>query len=148
RRRGPRHHRQDAGPGSLDPVPMKSSMRAAVASVTAAAFLLAGCSKAVRVPNETLRPSTEWKGLHRVTTKTDHYTTRYFSITDSTLVITKLGGSDDHYGIAKLPLTIPLADVQSVEKLEDNPTNTGLVVVGALVLGAFIYFVSTFRVNI
>ena len=123
---------------------MNRPFRSAVAVVTSIAFLMAGCSRAVRVPDNKLAPSTEWKGLYRVTTTTDQFTTRNFSITDSTLVITKLGGSDKHYGIARLPLTIPFTDVRSVEKLEHNTTNTTLVVLGALLLGAFIYFVSTF----
>ena len=118
-------------------------MRAAVALVTAAAFLLAGCSKAVRVPDNKLAPSTEWRGLYRVTTTTDQYTVRDFSITDSTLVITRLGGGDERYGIARLPLTIPIKDVRTVDKLEHNTTKTTMVVVGALLIGTLIYFVST-----
>ncbi|HKW15167.1 MAG TPA: hypothetical protein VJS69_11835 [Candidatus Krumholzibacteria bacterium] len=99
------------------------------------------------MPETKLTPSTEWKGLYRVTTTTDQYATRDFSITDSTLVITKLGGSDEHYGIAKLPLTIPIKDVRTVDKLEHNTTTTTLVVAGAVLFGLFIYGVSTIRIN-
>jgi hypothetical protein len=109
-------------------------MRAAVAMVTAAAFFVAGCSKAVRVPNDTLKPATEWNGLHRVTTTTDEYTTREFSITDSTLVITRLGGSDSHYGRIKTPVIIPLADVRSVDRLENDHVHTGLFIGGVLLV--------------
>ena len=117
-------------------------MRAAVALVTAAAFLLAGCSKAVNVPANKLAPSTDWEGLYHVKTTTDQYTTRHFSVTDSTLVITKLGGSDKRYGRIDLPITVPLGDVRSVEKLETHAGKTTiLVITGALLIGA-IFFLS------
>ncbi len=118
-----------------------------MASATAAAFLLAGCSKAVQVPEKELAPSTEWKGLYRVTTTTDEFTTRHFSVMDSTLVITKLGGSDEHYGIARLPISISLADVRAVERLETRHGTTTMVVIGVALLGAFVFFVSTFTLE-
>jgi hypothetical protein len=117
----------------------KNSMRAAVASVTAAAFLLAGCSKAVRVPDNTLKPSTEWKGLYQVRTTTDQFTTRSFSITDSTLVISRLCGSDEHFGKIQLPVTIMLADVRSVDRLENDNSRNFMVVGGILLVGIGIF---------
>lgn len=119
---------------------MHRSIRAAVATCTAAAFFLAGCSKAVRVTDEKLAPSTEWEGLYRVTTSTDQFTTRHFSVNDFTLVITKLGGSDKHYSVVALPVTIPLGNVRSVDRLESENGRTALVVVaGAILVGALIF---------
>jgi hypothetical protein len=113
-------------------------MRAAVGLVTAAAFLLAGCSRAVHVPGEKLAPSSEWDGLYHVTTTTDQFTTRHFSVTDSTLVITKLGGSDKHYALIKLPVTIPLGEVKSVERLEHNDGQTAITVVAIVVVSSLL----------
>jgi hypothetical protein len=110
-----------------------------VAVVTVVAFVVAGCSRAVRVPETKLAPSTTWDGLYRVTTTTEQFTTRHFLLTDSTLVITKLGGSDKRYGAVDLPITIPMKEVRSVDRLETNGANTLLVVLGGLlVLGVIL----------
>ena len=127
---------------------MNRSIRAAVAMCTAAAFLLAGCERPVQVPNERLAPATEWEGLYRVTTTTDQFTTRHFSVTDSTMVITKLGGSDKHYGRIQLPITIPIEAVRSVDHLGANNSHTALAVGGILVLAGIIVFLATFRIDI
>jgi hypothetical protein len=118
---------------------MIRSIRAAVTMFTAAAFLLAGCERAVRVPDDKLAPSTEWKGLYRVTTKTEQFTTRDFSITDSTLVITRLGGSDEHFGRIQHPVTVTLADVRSVERLENDNARTALIIGGILLAGLGVF---------
>ncbi|HET6463403.1 MAG TPA: hypothetical protein VFH33_06340 [Candidatus Krumholzibacteria bacterium] len=90
------------------------------------------------MPDEKLAPATEWEGLYRVSTTTDEFTTRHFSVIDSTLVITKLSGSDKQYGQIKLPLTIALADVRSVERLENNNSHTALLVAGVLLVAGTI----------
>ena len=126
---------------------MHRSIRAAVALVTAAAFFLAGCSKAVRVPDNKLAPSTEWEGLYRVTTTTDEFTARHFSVTDSTLVITKLGGSDKHYALIKLPVTIPLGEVKWVERLEGSDGQTAVTVVAIAVVASFVALIFYLKAN-
>ena len=114
-------------------------MRAAVALVTAAAFFLAGCSQhAIRVPEPELASRTEWKGRYRVTTETDQYTTRQFSISDSTLVISKSGARDKHEAVIEVPLRIPLDQVKSVERLEGHGTDTIIAVACLSVIGLFI----------
>jgi hypothetical protein len=118
---------------------MSQTMRAAVALVTAAAFLLGGCSQhAALVPERELAARTEWEGLYRVTTTTDKYTTRQFSVSDSTLVISRFGVQDKHYNLVKVPLTIPLGDVKSVERLEGHGADTFIAVACFVVIGLFI----------
>lgn len=124
---------------------MNRSIRAAVAMCTAAAFLSAGCSGVVHVSEHDLKPSTEWEGLYRVTTTTDQFTTRHFSVTDSTLVITKLGGSDKHYALIKLPVTIPLSDVKSVERLEHKDGQTAVTVAAIVVVALFIALIVSMK---
>ena len=116
---------------------LKRPCSAAATAVTTLAFVAAGCSRAVRVPEGMLAPATAWEGLYRVETTTDQFTTRQFSVTDSTLVITKLGGSDKRYGAVDLPITIPMKEVRSVDRLETHAVNTYLVVLG----GALVAFV-------
>jgi len=113
-------------------------VRAAVASVTAAAFLSVGCSGGARKSGHDLKPATEWEGLYRVTTTTDEYTTRHFSVTDSALVVTELAGTDKHYALVKLPLAIPLTDVKSVERLEHGDTQKGVTIAAIVVVTALI----------
>jgi hypothetical protein len=63
-------------------------------------------------------------------------------------VITKLGGSDKHYALIKLPLTIPLENVEAVDRLETNNSGTAFTVGGLLLVAGLIVFLATFRVEI
>jgi hypothetical protein len=115
------------------------SFRATVALFAAAAFLLAGCAQhAIPVPESELGSRTDWEGLYLVTTKTDKYTTRQFSVSDSTLVISKFGARDKHYSLIKVPLSIPLSEVKSVERLEGHGSDTFIGVSALVVVGLFV----------
>jgi hypothetical protein len=104
------------------------------------AFVATGCSRTVRVPEGEIGPSSKRSGLHRIHTADDSYTTWQFSVTDSTLIIEKLSGSDDHYGKLALPFTVRLQDVQAVDRLERDGWKTGGVVVLILGVGAGILY--------
>jgi hypothetical protein len=117
---------------------MSQTMRAAVASYTAAAFFVAGCSGPVPVSKHDLAPSTEWVGLYRVTTKTDQFIARHFSIKDTALVITELGGEDKHYAVTTLPVSIPLDEVKSVERLDHKDTQRGVTIAALVVVSLLI----------
>jgi hypothetical protein len=129
------HTEASQGAGGVD---VNRPLRSAVAVVTVIALIVAGCSRAVRVPDNKLAPSTEWKGLYRVTTTTDQFTARHFSVTDSTLVITELGGTDKHYALVKLPVRIPLSDVKSVERLEGHDSQRAITIAGIVVVSLLI----------
>jgi len=95
------------------------------------------------VPPRELAPRSQWHGLFRVSTTDDAYTVKEFAVTDSTLVISKLGGSDKRYGDAKLPIALPLRDVKSVDRLETDTGKTFLVAMGGVLFAVLVIGLAT-----
>lgn len=94
------------------------------------------CTRSINVPERSLTHSTSYEGLYRIETRTTDFTVREFSVIDSTLVITRLGGSDKQFGTENLPIIVNLSDVSSISKLEASVIRTALAVVGVLAVAA------------
>ena len=99
----------------------------------AALLATSGCTKAVDVPRDRFEmagatPET----THRIRMKGNaEYTARWFSVTDSTLVITELSPADPNYRLLRPPIILPLDDVESVSRLESNDV-VPIVIVGSV----------------
>ena len=121
----------------------------AVTTVTILAFVASGCSRTVSVPLQELAPASHWDGRYHIDTTAGRFSTLKFSVTDDEIVITKLAKSDKRYGRADLPLTSPMQDVRSIERLETDGMKTTLGVVGGLVafLGAMVAIIALQEFN-
>jgi len=68
------------------------------------------------------------------------YIARLFAVTDSSVVVQELHGSDERFGEASVPISIPIREVESVERLETDHDRTRLfVLAGALVVGLIVW---------
>lgn len=78
-----------------------------------------GCSEAVEIPREQIANQPENHIGYRIyMVDGSHYSAKRYSVTDSTLVIEKLNPADVRHKKVAVPIVLPLADVQSVSKLE------------------------------
>ena len=107
------------------------SIRRVVASAVALLVVTSGCTKTVEIPwPQYEAASADTSSTYRIRMTTNHeYVVRRFSVADSTLVISELGPSDANYRLAKVPITVPMKDVESIAKVE------GRAVVPLIVLG-------------
>jgi hypothetical protein len=111
-----------------------------VAVFTLLVFVASGCTKAVDVPRERFEAaSRDPSKTHRVRMESNaEYVVRHFSLTDSTLVIHELSPADANYRLSLVPIRLPLADVQSVERVESNNVLPVVVIGGIFVMLALI----------
>jgi hypothetical protein len=118
-----------------------------VAILVCLALIASGCSKAVQIPSDQVDAAArEESGRYRIQmVDGSYYTVERFSLTDSTIVIEKLGPSDARYKRIALPIDVPLADVESVSKYELDHDRTFFALVGAGVVALAIAFVATFE---
>jgi hypothetical protein len=126
-------------------MPLRRAIRSTIGFLSLLAFVLSGCSRAVTVPPRELAPASQWHGRYRIKTTTAEFTARHFAVTDSTVVIRELAGSDKRYGDAELPITVPVQDVKSVERLDVDEGKTFVVVVLAAVFAGLIIGLSTWE---
>lgn len=91
-----------------------------------------GCTRAVDVPRAQFEAaSRDGSVTHRIRLKKNaEYMVRQFSVTDSTIVVTQLSPSDANYRLARLPIVIPLDEVDSIARAEPRKW-VPFVVVGA-----------------
>ncbi len=112
-----------------------SELRRAVAVILAVS-LFAACTKAVDIPRDDFESAAKAESAHhRIELKDgSEYIVNEFSLTDSTMVIEKLNGGDLRYNEAKLPIVLPIGDVESVSRLETRKGPTTAILVSAAVV--------------
>lgn len=113
---------------------MKAPSKCVVIVLVVLLFSATSCTRSIPVPEHDLAATTQWHGLFRVRTAKDLFIVEQFAVTDSSLVVTQLAGSDERYGSSKVPISIDLHDLQSVERLETDRGKSSLVAL--LVIGA------------
>jgi hypothetical protein len=118
----------------------RSSLSRIIASALIA-LTLTGCSRTIDVPREQFeatsrRPDT----THRISmTDGETYIATEFSLNDSTLVIEKLHPQDTRYGTTAPPISLPLATVQSIKRIDEGPNwYIAVPAIGAFVLVAWL----------
>jgi len=103
------------------------------------ALMATGCSRSVTIPPGQFEEASREKAKHRIELSDgSDFTVRRFAVSDSTVVIHELDSSDERYGRAQLPLSVPRQDVTSISKQEVRYQTTFWVVGSALVLGFFL----------
>lgn len=122
-------------------------MRRAIALVLTA-LMSTGCSKAIEIPRDQFEAASRDDSMrHRIElVDGTRYAVVRFSVTDSTLVIEELHRTDERRKKTALPLTIPIADVKSIDAIDIHEGRTFLlaativtVVVGGLLwIGAHV----------
>jgi hypothetical protein len=113
---------------------MKSIKRLAAALVMV--HLVTGCTRAVEVPKQRFdAASHETSKTHRITPKAGAaYLVERFSVADSTLTVEVLNPKDVRFGEVVLPISIPMANVESIQRIENGPP----IYVVIIAVGAFI----------
>lgn len=122
----------------------KRACRARMAPWIATVIIFGGtsCTRSVDVTEHSLAPPTKYEGLYRIETVTERFTVREFLISDSTLVIFRLSGSDKRYGTETMPIIVNVGGVRSISRLETSAPRTALALVGCVVFAAVIFVVT------
>src|SRR5262245_37664798 len=96
-----------------------SPLQRAVALVIAA-MIVTGCSKAIEVPRDQFEATATRKHAnHRINlVDGSRYSVKQFAVTDSTIIIEKLNPADSRYNEAKMPIVLPISDVESISRLD------------------------------
>ena len=115
---------------------MQFFLRARILSLLVIPLFLGACSHAVNVPrNQYDDTSLLYDVDHKIRTVSgEEYHSAEFWVTESMLVISKLSPSDPRYQTVELPLSIPLSDVASVQRIDHGPPIWAI----AVGVGAFI----------
>ena len=117
-------------------------MRRILTVVTLVAFL-AACTRTVEVPREDIAASagkSSRRGWQIDTRSGERYRVKSYQLTDSTLVIGELSGTDDLYGSHdNATREIPMSEVASVSRVEISPWAVGLM--GLSLLGGVVLLV-------
>lgn len=94
-----------------------------VIAVAGYVLYLSGCSRAVEVPRGQFDAASRHQDAdHRVsTTGGEVFLASKFAMTDSTLVIEKLSPADKGYNHTALPPSFPLAEIDSVHRIDTSP---------------------------
>jgi hypothetical protein len=123
---------------------MSSRWRDPVRRIVNASVMLAlvtGCSRAVELPRHQFEAAShENSKTHRITSKAEaEYVVERFSVADSTLTIEALNPEDVRFGKATLPISISIADVESIQRIENGaPLYVAIIAVGAFIAVAAI----------
>jgi len=102
---------------------MKYLLRARILSLLLIPLFLGACSHAVDVPRNQYDDTSRLYDVdHKIRTVSgEEYHSAEFWVTESMLVISKLSPSDPRYQKVELPLSIPLSDVASVQRIDSGP---------------------------
>ena len=97
-------------------------MRRFIAMIAVTAFVLSSCSHAVEVPPEQFEAQSQLPLRARIvrTTGGEEYKMQKFAISDSTLVILQLSQSDVRYEKSKLPISLPLKEIESMKAIDQR----------------------------
>ena len=113
-----------------------------IALTTIVLLLLAmsGCTKTIEVPPGQFEQAS-WidDATHRIRTTNDkEYMAKRFYVTDSTLVVWELSPAHSTYRVERVPITLPLDEVQSVAQVESNNVVPVLLLTAAFIVGWFV----------
>jgi len=101
--------------------------------LTVLAFAASSCTKYVDVPRDQYGDTPRPVGSYRIRMKVNtEYVAYLFSVTDSTLVISRLSPLDQGDRQGQLPITLRLDDVESVARVE--PSKAAPIVVISVVV--------------
>jgi hypothetical protein len=104
-----------------------------------------GCTKTIDVPRDQYEEvSLHPEGSYRIRMKANtEYLAYQFSVTDTTLVISRLSPLDDGDRKEQLPITLRLDDVESVARVETNHAASIVIIAAGFAIVALVIHAGT-----